>query len=624
MLEKNAEVLANTLREAKLFARQTVDGTIPRGGEGYAGLQQLEVVFVRAGQGNAEGLYIFCENGRMMRPIQDLKTGKLLFVGSWEQMWLDIAGVPSDLVDAKRTLNKLYTYIEQSGANIISLTSETIPFFEHNCSPRNLFQCGLSKQSSGTQLQAMAWRREAKLFRMPFPQRYLVRTLPMDILGLDDFSLGVNAVVAVLSYTGYDMDDAVVVNHTSAQRGMLTAMITVTHVVDLASHGGPPSKEGGTTVFYNLTSEGTKFSNELNNDGFPPKRIPSGLVSMSRDHQQPGLLDSTPVYCTARRFERIDNAGNTVYEYTRHHVTRWRSFDKGEHAWIHSVVPLAFSGPDCTSALFVFRIPRPPTVGDKFSSRHGQKGTLPILCKAVDFPFSARGMTPDVIINPHAFPSRMTLGMVLEIISGKLGALHGRFFDHTAWSTADEDPVVAERVGDCLAKLGFQRHGRETMYCGKTGQPMEAEVFLGVCGYQRLRHMVNDKWQSRARTDFHHRAVTTTGQPVKGRKRHGGVRVGEMERDGLLSHGIAEVVLDRLLHVSDKTKAFICTQCGGLQMCIYEKHTSEFTTWKVCKYCGAGGESSDGVIQLMDIPQVLRLWVAELMSVGVRVAIQVQ
>lgn len=193
---------------------------------------------------------------------------------------------------------------------------------------------------------------------------------------------------------------------------------------------------------------------------------------------------------------------------------------------------------------------------------------------------------------------------------------------HSAWSVVDEQPRVVDVIGDALQKAGYNRYGRERLIDGISGEEMEAEVFMGISGYQRLRHMVNDKWQARARTDTHtHRAVTKTGQPVKGRKRHGGVRVGEMERDGLLSHGSAEVVVDRLLHVSDKTRAFICVECGSL-LSIYERHATEYATWKTCKFCGAGSQEANDTIAFVEIPQVLRLWATELASIGIRVVLK--
>ncbi|KAG8345860.1 putative RNA polymerase I second largest subunit [Trypanosoma vivax] len=626
-----AQQTAAALRLKKIIKSRSVVGVtgIVRRHD-VSALNTVEVVYVPPENKDPPGLYIFYEHGRLMRPVQQIESSSrgtdlpfpIVYLGTWEQTWQDIAGVPSDLLNAVMQLNRKYEYMEQNGYNILSLTSSTIPFFEHNCSPRNLFQCGLSKQSAGTQLQSMAWRKEAKLFRMYFPQRYISRTLPMDYYNLDDVNLGVNAVIAILAYTGYDLDDAVIINSTSTQFGMLNAGITVAKVVTAKGKG----EKDDVFVFQNQLPSGQPFTPELDAHGLPRKRLEPGsskFFSFDSDHQCPALRESSAVYCCAKRFEHVDPLTNEkVYEYARHHVTRWRHFDKGEDAWVHSVIPLAFDGPDPTSVLLVFRIPRPPLVGDKFSSRHGQKGTLPLHIRSHDLPFSTHdGITPDVIINPHAFPSRMTVGMVLEMMGAKLGAIQGRFCDHSPWCVVDDQPRFAEMIGDALCSAGYNRYGREKLIDGVSGVEMEAEVFLGISGYQRLRHMVNDKWQARARTDAHtHRAVTKTGQPVKGRKRHGGVRVGEMERDALLSHGAAEVVVDRLLHVSDKTKAFICVECGSL-ISIYERHATEYSTWKTCKFCNAGLHESNDTIAFVEIPQVLRLWAAELTSVGIRVVL---
>ncbi|AIN98927.1 RNA polymerase I second largest subunit, putative [Leishmania panamensis] len=625
---------AATLRQLKALTLRSqvhVSGIVRR--KDASPLHTLEVVYVAPGSRDPAGLYVFYDCGRLMRPVQllesSVRTGAthlpfpLVFIGTWEQSWADVAAVPSDPLDAVVQLNRKYEYMEQNGTNFISLTSATIPFFEHNCSPRNLFQCGLSKQSSGTQLQALAWRKEAKLFRTYCPQRYISRTLPMDYYGLDDVNLGVNAVIAILAYTGYDMDDAVIINTTTTQRGMLTAGVTVAKIVTAAGRG---SDKDDVFVFHNLLSTGERFTAQLEANGLPPKRANASLEAFSfdRDHKYPGLRDNSDVYCCAKRVERVDPFTNkSIYEYTRHHATKWRHFDKGEDAWVQQVIPLVYSGPDPTSVLMIFRIPRPPAVGDKFSSRHGQKGTLPLHISSHDLPFSTTsGITPDVIINPHAFPSRMTVGMMLEIMTAKVGAIEGRFIDNSAWSTVDDQPRVAELIGDALVKAGYNRYGREHLIDGISGEEMKADVFMGICGYQRLRHMVSDKWQARARTDAHtYRAVTKTGQPVKGRKRHGGVRVGEMERDGLLSHGISEVVVDRLLHVSDKTKAFICPRCGSL-LSLYERHATEYGTWRTCRFCGAGADESTDSIAMVEIPQVLRLWAAELTSIGIRVVLK--
>lgn len=207
------------------------------------------------------------------------------------------------------------------------------------------------------------------------------------------------------------------------------------------------------------------------------------------------------------------------------------------------------------------RIPRNPVIGDKFSSRHGQKGVLSILWPQTDMPFSESGISPDVIINPHAFPSRMTIGMLIESMAGKSGAMHGMFQDATPFSFHESgDKIAVDYFGEQLQSAGYSYYGSEPLYSGVSGCLMHADLYIGVVYYQRLRHMVSDKYQARATGQVN----SLTRQPIKGRKKGGGIRLGEMERDSLLSHGTAFLLHDRLLNCSDKHVAYACRRCGDL------------------------------------------------------------
>jgi DNA-directed RNA polymerase I subunit RPA2 len=205
------------------------------------------------------------------------------------------------------------------------------------------------------------------------------------------------------------------------------------------------------------------------------------------------------------------------------------------------------------------RYRRNPIIGDKFSSRHGQKGTLSVLWPQENMPFTESGMTPDVLINPHAFPSRMTIGMLIESMAGKSGALNGNFQDGTPFQFHEERRAI-DHMGEQLRANGYSYYGSEPLYNGLTGNIMHVDIFIGVVFYQRLRHMVNDKFQVRSTGPV----VALTRQPVKGRKKHGGIRLGEMERDSLLSHGVAFCVQDRLMNCSDSHLAYVCSTCGSL------------------------------------------------------------
>jgi len=212
-----------------------------------------------------------------------------------------------------------------------------------------------------------------------------------------------------------------------------------------------------------------------------------------------------------------------------------------------------------SKAAIKLRHVRNPIVGDKFSSRHGQKGVLSIRWPQEDMPWSESGMTPDIIINPHAFPSRMTIGMLVESMAGKAGALHGMFQDSTPFRFHEEHRA-ADYFSEQLKAAGYNYHGSEPLYSGVAGTELHCHIFMGIVYYQRLRHMVSDKSQVRSSGPVN----SLTMQPVKGRKRHGGVRFGEMERDSLLAHGAAFLLQDRLMNSSDKHDAYACRQCGAI------------------------------------------------------------
>jgi len=260
------------------------------------------------------------------------------------------------------------------------------------------------------------------------------------------------------------------------------------------------------------------------------------------------------------------------------------------------------------------RLNRNPVIGDKFSSRHGQKGVLSQLWPEINMPFSESGMRPDCIINPHAFPSRMTIGMLVESMAGKAGALHGFYQEGTPFQF-DEKNTATAYFGEQLRKAGYNYYGNEPMYSGVTGEEFQADIYLGVVYYQRLRHMVKDKFQVRRSGPINrlHR------QPVKGRKAGGGVRFGEMERDSLIAHGASYLLLDRLMESSDFSTTYACKQCGSILAAImsFNKHTYESVP--MCNYC----ESKAHMVTVA-IPYVYRYLSCELAAVNVRMFLDIK
>lgn len=275
----------------------------------------------------------------------------------------------------------------------------------------------------------------------------------------------------------------------------------------------------------------------------------------------------------------------------------------------------------------ILRYNRNPVIGDKFSSRHGQKGVLSFLWPQEDMPFTESGMSPDLIINPHAFPSRMTIGMLIESMASKSGALHGIFQDGTPFRYNESFRAV-DFFGSQLVKSGYSYYGSEPMYSGITGQSFPADIYIGVVYYQRLRHMVSDKSQVRSvgAVNQLHR------QPVKGRKKGGGIRFGEMERDSLLAHGVSFMLHDRLMNGSDYHVAPICSSCGSLlsPLNIPQSNglTSDISTLATkgskkgkytCKNCDTGKN-----IQQIAIPYVFIFLVNELVAMNIRITLEVK
>lgn len=484
----------------------------------------LEIALVPPTRGGAyPGLFLFSRPCRFVRPVRHLATGAEDLIGSLEQVYMDIACLPSDV------LPNVSTHVEISPTNVLSVIANLTPFSDFNQSPRNMYQCQMGKQTMGTPAHALVKRTDNKMYRIQTGQTPIVRPRKHADYDMDSYPNGANAVVAVISYTGYDMEDAMIINKSAHERGFGYGSIYKFEWVDLADkkrQGEPVShffglKSRGGKSMLNKEQE-KKVKEFLDDDGLP--RI--GIL----------LHDGDPLYAF------VDEALGTCK------VVRYKSL---EDAYVDEVrLCGSDSGDSPLQKIGIkFRIPRPPVIGDKFSSRHGQKGVCSQKFPTVDMPFSESGIVPDVIINPHAFPSRMTIGMFVESLAGKSGAIYGVPQDATPFEYGEA--VSEESAGDWfgkeLAAAGYNYHGNEPMYSGITGQEFKADIYIGVVYYQRLRHMVSDKYQVRTTGPVHN----LTMQPVKGRKRAGGIRFGEMERDSLLAHGVSFLLQDRLMNCSD-------------------------------------------------------------------------
>jgi len=265
-------------------------------------------------------------------------------------------------------------------------------------------------------------------------------------------------------------------------------------------------------------------------------------------------------------------------------------------------------------ACISFRVPRNPSVGDKFASRAGQKGICSQKWPSEDLPWTSNGLMPDIMFNPHGFPSRMTIAMMIENMAGKAAAIHGRVYDATpfTFSEADDNDAI-DYFAKQLEQAGYNYYGTETLYSGVSGVEMRAEIFFGIIHYQRLRHMVSDKFQVRSTGPID----CVTRQPVKGRKKGGGVRFGEMERDSLLSHGATFLLQDRLFHGSDKSKCAICKDCGSFLSPRIQAGgalSDRDSARPVCVLCGSGDSVQD-----FEVPFIFLHLVKELISINIKV-----
>ena len=507
--------------------------------EGTNGIpKELEICYVPVSRGGQyPGIYMSASPSRMIRPVKYLLSDKEDYVGPQEQPFMSIAVTEPEIVAGEST------HVEFDPTNILSILANMTPFSDFNQSPRNMYQCQMGKQSMGTPGTAIRYRTDNKSYRLQTGQTPIVRASLHNDYGFDNFPNGMNSVVAVISYTGYDMDDAMIINKSSHERGFGHGTVYKVKKIELEEGGDKVRTIRNVRKVFGFapTSEiKAEVKGQIDVDGLP-------FV---------GRLLREGDYICAWHTVSMDARGNLV---NLDGQTHYEKYKDSEQAFVDEVRLLGHeSGGFPLQAISVkMRIPRSPVIGDKFSSRHGQKGVCSQKWPSIDMPFSESGIQPDTIINPHAFPSRMTIGMFIESLAGKSGALHGLAQESTPFRF-DEQNTAADYFGEQLRAAGYNYYGNEPMYSGITGEELFVDIYIGVVYYQRLRHMVNDKFQVRSTGPV----TQLTGQPIKGRKKGGGIRVGEMERDALLAHGTAALLQDRLLNCSDVTKAWICTQCG--------------------------------------------------------------
>ncbi len=552
---------------------------------------------------------IICNDaGRLIRPVLKVKNNKLVLTQDivkriknkelqWDDLLSDckisdsvieyidpreqnssmIAMKMSELSNQDPNFIRYFTHCEIHPSTIFGILASCIPFPEHNQAPRLTYQCAMGKQAMGVYVTNYDSRMDKTAYVHNYGMRPLVDTRLMDLINLHTIPSGAQVIVAIMTHTGYNQEDSILFNKSSIERGLFQATIYHTEKdEDKKIHGDQeircrpdPTK-----------TKCMKFGNyeKVNDQGV----IPENTLVKDRDIIIAKVL---PI-----KEARNDHAKVIKFE------DQSRIYRTKEETYIDKNY-IERNGDGYNFAKVRLRTLRQPVIGDKFSSRHGQKGTIGNIIPECDMPFTAEGLKPDIIINPHAIPSRMTIGQLKETLLGKVLVELGLFGDGTSFGEFDVKDICKE-----LQKLGYESKGNELMHDGLSGEQIQSSIFIGPAFYQRLKHMVNDKQHSRSIGPM----VNLTRQPAEGRSRDGGLRYGEMEKDAMVAHGASKFNKGRLYDASDAFTIDICKKCGLTAAYNNEKHIH------FCKTCDNKTDFSK-----VELPYACKLLFQELVTMNI-------
>jgi len=523
-------------------------------------LKHLELVEILTDSGRARRPLIVVENGKPKLTkdhIEKIKENKM----TWSDLinegvieYLDAEEEENAYVALRpENLTSEHTHLELDPTIILGLSTSLVPFPEFDRGDRVNFGSKMVGQAIGMYSLNFPMRIDTKANILVYPQVPLIKTHINDVLKDEDHSGGENIVIAIMSFEGYNMDDAIIMNKSSIERGLFWSYLFRAYETERKRY------MGGQEDVIGIPEPGIR--------GYPGedayKNLPEdGIISPETEVKSDEVLigKSSPL-----RFLGSLDQFITGLENIRETSVKMRH---GEEGIVDRVFVTESSDGNKLVKVIVRDLKR-PEIGDKFASRHGQKGVIGLIVPQEDMPFTEDGIVPDIVFNPHGIPSRMTIGQLLEILTGKVSALKGERMSSPAFH-----PLSEKELRKMLEEYGFRNDGMETFYDGKTGKKFTTQLFVGNAYYQKLDHLVSNKIHARSKGPV----TLLTKQPTEGKSKKGGLRLGEMEKDCLIAQGASLVLKERF--DSDKTSVPVCKNCG--LVAIHDRTKNR----KYCPVCG--------------------------------------